>query len=49
MRFLAELLGRPSNEQAYVVIPVGYPADDCVVPDIERKGLDEIAVFVEPG
>jgi nitroreductase len=37
MRFLAEILERPSNEHAYVLIPVGYPRPDCRVPDIERK------------
>jgi iodotyrosine deiodinase len=32
MRFLSELLGRPDNERPYVLIPVGYPAEDCRVP-----------------
>ncbi len=44
MGFLRELLGRPSNERAYVVIPVGFPASDAMVPDLERKSLDEILV-----
>ena len=47
MGFLREVLGRPEHERAFVVIPVGYPADDCVVPDLKRKSLNEIAVFVE--
>jgi iodotyrosine deiodinase len=47
MNFLREVLGRTENERPYMVIPVGYPADDCTVPDIERKPMDEIAVFVE--
>lgn len=42
MRFLNEILGRPKNEKPYVLLPVGYPADDARVPDIERKPLDEI-------
>jgi iodotyrosine deiodinase len=46
MGFLRDLLGRPENERPYVLIPVGYPADDAVVPDISRKPLGEIAVFV---
>jgi iodotyrosine deiodinase len=46
MGFLRELLGRPENERPYVLIPVGYPAADATVPDLERKPLDEIAVFV---
>ena len=44
MGFLRELLGRPENERAYVVVPVGYPAERCLVPDIVRKPLDEILV-----
>jgi iodotyrosine deiodinase len=42
MRFLGELLGRPENERPFILIPVGYPADDAVVPDISRKAVDEI-------
>jgi iodotyrosine deiodinase len=44
MGFLREILERPENERAYVLIPVGYPADRCTVPDLERKALDEILV-----
>jgi nitroreductase len=47
MGFLAEILKRPANERAYVVIPVGYPADDARVPDISKKPLDEIMVRFE--
>ena len=42
MKFLQEILGRPKNEVPFVLIPVGYPADDAMVPDIERKPLSEI-------
>ncbi len=42
MNFLAEILERPKNERAYLLIPVGYPAKDTLVPDIKRKGLSEI-------
>ncbi len=42
MKFLQEILRRPKNEIPFVLIPVGYPADDAKVPDIERKPLDEI-------
>ncbi|MEC3982262.1 nitroreductase family protein [Amycolatopsis sp. H20-H5] len=44
MRFLGELLGRPRNEKAFAVIPVGYPAEDCAVPDLRRKSLDQVLV-----
>lgn len=44
LRFLRELHERPENERPYVLIPVGYPADGCTVPDLARKPLDEILV-----
>jgi iodotyrosine deiodinase len=44
MGFLRELLERPENERAYVVVPVGYPADGSMVPDLVRKPLDVILV-----
>jgi iodotyrosine deiodinase len=44
MGFLREILGRPENERPYVLIPVGYPAGGCVVPDLERKPLDDVLV-----
>ena len=46
MKFLNEVLGRPKNERAFVVIPVGYPAENTEVPDIERKPLAEIMKIV---
>jgi hypothetical protein len=42
MGFLREILERPENERPYVLIPVGYPAAGCTVPDLERKPLEEI-------
>lgn len=44
MKFLGEVLGRPKNERAYVLIPVGLPAEGCRVPDIRRKSVDEILI-----
>ena len=46
MGFLATILGRPKNEKPYLLIPVGYPASDAVVPQIERKSLEEVLVTV---
>ena len=43
MTFLRELCGRPANEKPFVLMPVGYPSEDCVVPDLDRKPLAEIA------
>lgn len=47
MGFLRELLGRPVNERAYLVIPVGYPSPTAAVPDLHRKSLDEILVTLD--
>jgi len=47
MGFLGELLERPANEKAMLVMPVGYPANDAHVPDLRRKPLDEIVVWKE--
>jgi nitroreductase len=47
MKFLAEVLQRPAHERAYLLVPVGYAAEGCVVPDIHRKRLDEIVVVKE--
>lgn len=44
MAFVRSLLGRPANERPFCVIPVGFPAAGCTVPDLERKALDEILV-----
>lgn len=45
MGFLGTLLERPANEKAMLVLPVGYPAPDAKVPDLERKPLGEISVW----
>lgn len=45
MGFLGELLERPPQEKAFLVMPVGYPADNAQVPALVRKPLDQIAVF----
>ena len=46
MNFLQKILNRPKNERPFLLIPVGYPAEDATVPDLRRKGLDEVAVFL---
>ena len=43
MKFLQNFLGRPRNEKAYLLLPVGYPSKDCNVPDLKRKSLEEIS------
>ncbi|MCC5822216.1 MAG: nitroreductase family protein [Phycisphaerales bacterium] len=47
MKFLGEVLGRPEHERAFMLIPMGHPADDATVPKITKKPLEDIAVFVE--
>jgi len=42
MGFLSDIFERPSTERPYILFPVGYPAEDCTVPDLERKALSEI-------
>jgi iodotyrosine deiodinase len=44
MGFLREILERPENERPFLLIPVGYPAEGAVVPELEKKSLDDIAV-----
>jgi nitroreductase len=46
MAFLSKLLGRPENERPFAMLPIGYPADDCLVPDISRKPLEEVIVRI---
>lgn len=48
MGFLSEILQRPPNERAFVLIPVGYPAPDATVPTITKKPLDEVLVRFAP-
>ena len=45
MNFLKTVLKRPENERPFLLLPVGYAADEVLVPDIQRKSLDEVAVF----
>ncbi|GJM35783.1 MAG: oxidoreductase [Saprospiraceae bacterium] len=47
MNFLQNLLDRPENERAYLLIPVGYPAKEADVPDLKRKEADEVLIWYE--
>ncbi|MBT3478227.1 MAG: nitroreductase family protein [Candidatus Marinimicrobia bacterium] len=46
MNFLSEILNRPANEKAFLLIPVGYPADDAEVPEITKKSFEEISEII---
>ena len=41
MKFLRDICGRPDSEKPILLIPVGYPAVDCTVPDLPKKLLAE--------
>ncbi|MEQ1894874.1 MAG: nitroreductase family protein [Planctomycetota bacterium] len=45
MKFLNGILGRGVNEKPFVLLPVGYPASDCRVPQLRKKPLEEIRVY----
>ncbi len=47
MTFLNEILGRPENERPFLILVVGHPAEGATVPDIGKKPLEDIAVFLE--
>ncbi|MFT6849636.1 MAG: iodotyrosine deiodinase [Sphingobacteriales bacterium] len=47
MDFLTKLLGRPANERPFLLIPIGYPADKTMVPDIHRKNLKDVSIWFE--
>ena len=47
MKFLNEILGRPPSERPFLLLVVGYPAEDARVPDIGRKDLAEFTTFVD--
>jgi hypothetical protein len=46
MGFLGEILDRPEHERPFLLLPVGDPAPDADVPTLQKKTLDEVAVFV---
>ncbi len=47
MNFLGKILDRPTNEKPFLLIPIGYPADNAKVPVLKRKRLDDVSVFFE--
>ncbi|HEV8369197.1 MAG TPA: nitroreductase family protein [Pyrinomonadaceae bacterium] len=46
MKFLNKILGRPGNESPFLLLVVGYPASDAIVPNIKRKRLEDVCTFV---
>ncbi len=46
MAFLNEILARPGNERPFLLLVVGYPEENALVPEIHKKRLTDIAVFI---
>ena len=46
MRFLNKILKRPSNEKPFMILVVGYPSENALVPAVQKKSLEDIAEFV---
>jgi nitroreductase len=46
MGFLQEILNRPKNEKPFLLLPVGYPAEDAKVPNITKKSFEEVARII---
>lgn len=47
MNFLTKILNRPEHEKPFLLIPVGYPLEECLVPELKRKTADEVVVYYE--
>ena len=47
MNFLSQALNRPENERPFLLLPIGYPAENATVPDLKRKELNEYVTFYE--
>ena len=47
MKFLNEVLDRPPNERAFLILVCGYPEEGAEVPEITKKPIEEIAIFVD--
>lgn len=45
MNFLSKVLNRPENEKPFLLIPVGYPLEECFVPDLKRKPIEQISAW----
>jgi nitroreductase len=47
MGFLCKILNRPENEKPFLLVPIGYPAEEAWVPDLKRKSLNEVVEWYE--
>ncbi|MEM7473895.1 MAG: nitroreductase family protein [Planctomycetota bacterium] len=47
MKFLRDILGRSENQRPFLLLVVGFPSEDCIVPKLTKKSMDELATFHE--
>ena len=47
MKFLNQILGRPTSERPFLLLVTGYPAAGAEVPDISRKPLEDYTSFID--
>lgn len=47
MNFISKALGRPENERPFLLLPVGYPSENGMIPDIQRKSKEDIIHYYE--
>ena len=47
MNFIAKALERPVNERPFLLIPVGFPAENATVPDLKRKGKSDVIEYYD--
>ncbi len=47
MNFLQKILGRPENEKAFLLLPIGYPVEGATVPNFGRKSAEEVMVHFD--
>lgn len=45
MQFLENILKRPSNEKAFLLLPVGYASENASVPSLPKKNAEEVIVW----
>jgi len=47
MNFISKALERPENERPFLLIPVGFPSENAMVPDLKRKAAEAIIEYYE--
>lgn len=47
MNFISKALDRPENEKPMLLIPVGFPAENAMVPDLKRKSKSEVIEYYQ--